>query len=394
MRSALRRALLALVAVVALGVVATASASASKQEFIMNGSPVSAGVEVPVVSEYGSATLSFSGAKATCSSVTAAGDLLAAGKSTSTVELSGCTVETPSNCALSQPVVIKAGGELVTYEGKVADKFSPKTGTTLFELHFSGSGCGSLAGYWPVTGVAQALVEGSEEVVNHALTFSSTSGSELVTGGITLSFHLSGAVKLGGAYAGGTWSTRPSPPEFKVGGSPIAASEEVPFESKNVSGTAMSLQSAGMKIECKMVKGSGDLLAEGASKSGVEYSSCTAPEPAHCKVAEPIVLKTTGRTLLFEGAPADKFSPETGETLTTIDLSSSGGTCSLAGELPVRGTLQSLVENGATDAVEHTLVFKATTGSAVEVAGSAATLKLKEAVKLSGAYAGEEWNVS
>ena len=382
MRSVFRRVLLALVAVVALGGVATASASASTREFIIEGSPISTGTTVPVETTYGTATVSFSGVTVECPTVTDESDFLAAGDSTSKVEMSGCLVQGAPGCTLKSPVVFRAHGELGTFAGEAADKLSPEVGEVLFSLVFQGGGC--ILGERKIVGYASALVSnaGTEET-SHSLTFSGTSGSHLENGGgITL--RLKGKTKLGGGYAGRKWSTRPAP-EYLVKGSSIT---EVPFESKNVSGTVMTLSGGGVEVECKTANGTGKLLAEGASTSYVEYSSCSVISPTHCKVAEPIEDGNhNGQLLLYKGEPFDKFAQR------SLILEFSGSECPLT-YLELTGTSQGQVENSGTKAVEHTLVFKATTGEELELGGSRATLKAKEAIKLSGAFAGDEWDVS
>jgi len=405
MRSILRSTLIALAVTVALGAVAATSASA--YEFVVNGEPIPAGTKVPFVSKNSSVELEFAGAKIVCSTVRDEGYLLAKGESTSTVEFKGCT-SLITHCTVAEPIVFNTTNQLLSFgAGELADRFSPNpmNGPLFnFKLMSSGGTC-SLAGSWSVAGTAQALMDNNEEErvtekLTHTLTFNGGSGSNLEVGGISLSLHLKGTLELEGAYWGKTWSTKTSPssPEFKVGGAPIAEGARIPFESKNVASTVVSLTKVGggLKIECTTgtVKGSGELLSGGGSTYGLELTGCTTSQPEHCKVAEPIVFKGTDQLVLFESKPADTFYPETGTKFTELELSSSGGSCSLAGKIPVTGTAQALVETAETEAPEHTLFFSLSSGSKLEVEGSEAVFKLKDAVKLSGAYAGDEWDVS
>ena len=397
MRSVLKSTLAALLLTGALSAMVATSASA--REFTIEGKPIAPGQQVPFSSENGTAEIHFNGVEITCSTVKDTGDLLAKGESEATIELTNCHLISPANCTAHEPIVVhKAGesltlGRLVTYEGKPADRLPVKN----FELEFSNSGgtC-SISGNWGVYGTIQGWVaNGETEATEHSLTVGSLSGSTLTLGGGPLGLNLTSKIALSGLYSGEKWST--STPEFMVNEKAIAAGTTVPFESKNVSGKTMLLEGTELHVECKTTKGSGMFKAGGESSFTAEYSSCTVSEPAHCQIAEPIKLNSNNQLGLFEGAPADTFYPNnfpTEQRLTTLEFSNNGGTCYLGEEVHLDGILQAAVESPTTKTTEHTLAVKASGGEEIEMGGTPVALKLKETVKLSGAYAGSEWDVS
>lgn len=177
---------------------------------------------------------------------------------------------------------------------------------------------------------------------------------------------------------------------FIVEGKEIKGAEDVPFTSE---GASPFWQGGGLKVKCVHETSEGDFLAEGRSVLTSDFKECVVEEPSHCIVAEPIIFGTSGLIKTFEGKLADAFSPETGTIFTELKLSSSGGTCSLAGSVPVEGTLQALIEAPETEVTERTLTFNAASGSELDLAGAIATFKVKDKVKLSGGFSGEKWSI-
>jgi len=177
--------------------------------------------------------------------------------------------------------------------------------------------------------------------------------------------------------------------EFGVEGTPIGTGISVPF---TATGSPAVLNSAGLKIECTSVTGSGDLQAEGKSTLAVELASCTVSKPAYCQIAQPIKFNTKNELTAFEGKSADAFDPETGALFAELELKNNGGTCAFS-TVDVEGILQSFVENAATAATSHTLLFNKASGSYVEMAGKTSKFELTDAASLSGAYAGKKWSV-
>lgn len=190
--------LLSLMAVMAVGAVMSASASA--HEFLILGKKIAAGEKVLFLSKNvagNSAILEqgTAGLKITCTAVTNHGFLEAAGKSTTTVIFNSCTVNRPAGCTVETPIVVKASDQLVLFEGILSDEFSPEGGGTTFTiLKFSGAGCSLTT--LEVNGEATGAVDNGNEALAHVLTFSNTSGTNLTTGGVASFFRLKDEIKL------------------------------------------------------------------------------------------------------------------------------------------------------------------------------------------------------
>jgi len=491
MRSVFRHVWAALVAVLALSAVAVASASA--HGFMVEGSPIAAGKEVPFTTQNISGTTVIleskaGGMKIKCATLAGSGNLLAGGQSMLIAEIYGCTVLEPSNCKVAVPITVNDIGELSTFEGKAVDAFIISSPLISLKFENNGGSCGLGTRY--VEGTLQALVDNENEAAAHTLNFSEGSGSKLEEGGKAFIIEFKDSVELSGAYVGEKWSANavPSAPtasteaatgvgkvqatlngvvspegapteyyfeygpttaygskteaggsgpgtmkvsetitglvantiyhyrvvatnskgtthgedktfttlphEFVVEGKPITTGEEVPFTSKNISGTAAVLEAkaGGLKIECSTVTGNGDLLAAGKSTLAVEFAKCTVVEPAHCKINEPVTLKAADQLSTFGGKLADAFYPEnypTNERFVDLKLENNGGTCSFS-QVQVEGTLQALVDNES-EAVSHTLTFSPTSGSKFEAAGKKSIFKLEDAVTLNS---GKKWSTN
>ena len=76
-----------------------------------------------------------------------------AGKDTSKIEFTGCTVPEPTGqgCKVKEPITAEANTELTEFTGKPADNFTPK-GTNFTEITFTGCSTAELNKTFPVKG--------------------------------------------------------------------------------------------------------------------------------------------------------------------------------------------------------------------------------------------------
>jgi len=211
MRSVFRSVLVALVAVVALGAVSVASASA--HEFYIEGkSMTELGLKEEAISGEGTKgtstqLLSAAGIKVTCNSSAVSGTIKAGGEGTARFTLTECSVETPSNCIVEEPVVFQTNSGLVETEGKLADSFMLPGSPPQVLLNFLGANC-NIAGKWYGEGNVTGLVASEVENTTGELKFTAVSGSDLVMGGSATTFKTRTSVKLSGANAGRKWSAK------------------------------------------------------------------------------------------------------------------------------------------------------------------------------------------
>ena len=76
-----------------------------------------------------------------------------AGKDTSTIKFSGCTVPEPTGqgCIVTEPIVAEATTELTEFSAKPADLFKPKN-TNFTSITFTGCSSGELNKTYPISG--------------------------------------------------------------------------------------------------------------------------------------------------------------------------------------------------------------------------------------------------
>jgi hypothetical protein len=145
-----------------------------------------------------------------------------------------------------------------------------------------------------------------------------------------------------------------------------------------VSTLAVTVSEVKFKISCTGESGSGEIENTGTGTGSqiigsgivVSYEGCTVVEPAGKGCAVPSTITTNS---MNAETPKETmktvYSPTTGETFFTIVVS--GCTAeALNGSKPVTGTEASIVET-ATPKVQE---FTASSGSALKIGGSAATL--------------------
>jgi len=102
------------------------------------------------------------------------------------------------------------------------------------------------------------------------------------------------------------------------------------------------LKAPSVTVECKAVKGLGALTAASGSVTilnlRLEFTMCTVPVPADCKVKEPITTEPLKGVIEELKKEKVLFTPETGETFATIKFENKSGTeeCLIAGEDKVK----------------------------------------------------------
>jgi hypothetical protein len=102
------------------------------------------------------------------------------GQSKGRISYSSCKVITPTSCTLAEPLTTKPlkaylAEELETGSKNWAEVFEPTEGTIFFELRFTGTGCGILAGSQPIKGgLAAEIIPKSAEHQEGLLNFPST----------------------------------------------------------------------------------------------------------------------------------------------------------------------------------------------------------------------------
>jgi hypothetical protein len=176
--SRLRLLLISALAVLAVGAVASASASAAfKKEFFVE----KAAVTSPVGVVGGSSTTSKLEAKLfgvkvkiECASSTYTGTIAAAGASTGAISFSGCTGKAGSKekCKVAEPIQSELKDQLVEVKKALQDEFSPAAGEDFVTITIeaeSGGPC-TVAGSFEVTGTQNCELPGSTvEALEHEI---------------------------------------------------------------------------------------------------------------------------------------------------------------------------------------------------------------------------------
>jgi len=236
--SRIRLILLSLLAVLAFGAVAAASASAAHEfwvpecenqgpghkyatrvkcekgeigtgEWERSGAlaPIAAGEEVPVEGTSGTSILEvpeLNEAKIECKEDKFSGTLKAAGQTTAKVEFEKCTVVSPEHCTVAEPIKVNVTDQLVIFHETLADAFEPPSGEPFVVIKLKGSEC-LAKGEFKVKGKQQcALPEGEIEKVEHEIDCKPI-GSELTLGAKEAKFEGKEKVKLTG---GGNWKAK------------------------------------------------------------------------------------------------------------------------------------------------------------------------------------------
>jgi hypothetical protein len=175
--SRLRLLLISSLAVLAVGAVASASASAAfKKEYLVE----KGAVVTPVNVVGGSSTPSKLEAKLfgvkvkiECTSSTYTGTIAAAGASTGTISFSGCAGKAGSKdkCVVEEPIKAELDDQLVEVSKKLQDEFSPAGEFfTVVAIRAEGGGSCSVAGEFDVTGTQNCeLPNSTVEALEHEI---------------------------------------------------------------------------------------------------------------------------------------------------------------------------------------------------------------------------------
>ncbi|HEX7611118.1 MAG TPA: hypothetical protein VF380_10610 [Solirubrobacteraceae bacterium] len=174
----LRLLLISSLAALAVGAVASASASAAfKKEFFVEKAAVVTPVNVVGSSSTTSkleAKLFGVKVKIECTSSTYTGTIAAAGASTGTISFSGCTVKAGAKdkCKVVEPINAELNDQLVEVSKKLEDEFSPATGGVFAKIVIeaeTGGTC-SVAGIFEVTGTQTCELPNSTiEALEHEI---------------------------------------------------------------------------------------------------------------------------------------------------------------------------------------------------------------------------------
>jgi hypothetical protein len=197
MKTIIKSFLLALLAVLALCAVASASASAS--EFVVEGTGVSEATKFEGASGVSLLAATIAGVKfeVECTQDTSTGALEAGGDGSATLLLKTCKESKPVNCSVPETIEGKLKDKLIGGETP-EEEFEAASGETIFEIKLTGSEC-AIKGTYTTTGTQKCeLPKASEELVEHevvckksgsslkisgnAATFSSTEKAKLTTG--------------------------------------------------------------------------------------------------------------------------------------------------------------------------------------------------------------------
>jgi len=206
MRSRITSALVALMAVLALGAVAASGASAHEY-FIEGKSMKELGLTEETFSLNKASSMSFGaeGIEVTCYSTALSGVIKAGGTGTAKFTASECEVTAPANCSIVRPVVFETNSSLVEIEAKLIDEFTI-VGSEGAALDFGGSACSGKV--WPLTGYVGSHVVSEAESATMKLAFKSFEYSEFRLGGNAAYVKSGLSVQLSGANAGKKWSAK------------------------------------------------------------------------------------------------------------------------------------------------------------------------------------------
>jgi hypothetical protein len=164
-----------------------------------------------------------------------------------------------------------------------------------------------------------------------------------------------------------TSSAAAASPAWWIAGTLLKAkSTAAVAETTNVT-TAFSITSPAAGFECRGIKVEkafieGEKTAKGKS---IVFESCKLTKPATCSIpatdpSEPLTATLEGTT----GHIKLNFAPTTGTVLVAVAFE---GSCALAGERPIKGTMACNYPNVETESVDHLLEFTATSGSVLKL---------------------------
>jgi hypothetical protein len=194
---------LCLVAALAMGAIASASASA--HAYKIEGTELTTSEEVAGTSE--TSKLEAKGlATIECTKDTFTGSIEKAGKSTGKVEFKSCKVVGAEACAVVEPIKFKFKDELTEFEKLVADEFKPETGETFVTIELEGAKCAITPKKLAVKGTQICkLPEAGSEKEEHSIECT-PAGSKLKLGTVEATFKSTEKVHLSGKNAKKKWS--------------------------------------------------------------------------------------------------------------------------------------------------------------------------------------------
>jgi hypothetical protein len=204
----IKRFLVGVAAVLAASAMMVSTASAA-HEFLENGTPVTAQLQVTSVA--GPWTFEQSSLKLKCETALISGWIGPGGMSLADFVFEhNCAVEVPEHCAVAEPILMLALDQLGLVAGlNLLDNFTPDGKGNLTLFHFSNNGGTCPLGETEVTGSFFTLlgtpVEYEANTVEHTLTFNAEGSKNLFTEGSPATFKLKVKVKL---VNGGQWSIK------------------------------------------------------------------------------------------------------------------------------------------------------------------------------------------
>jgi hypothetical protein len=186
----LKLLLVSMLAVFAVGAVASSSASA--HEFLIEGAPVAATTKVTDTSGVskleGVALVTIE-----CNKDTSTGTIEPEGDSTANVKFTECKVVGAATCKVTEPVEFNVIDELTIFKQAAGELFEPASGFTFVEITVTGC---SLEGKYKAKGKQQCeLPEGEVEKVEHNVVCK-PEGSELKLNTAVANFTSTETVKL------------------------------------------------------------------------------------------------------------------------------------------------------------------------------------------------------
>jgi|SRR5579875_1046912 len=190
-----------------------------------------------------------------------------------------------------------------------------------------------------------------------------------------------GAVSSASAMAAGQWY---------INGSKFTGEESIEGNQTGTSTLEMTISGIKTKISCTAATGTGKIKESNKdTSSAIKFTGCTVAEPSGCKTTSEIKTTATKTELEVEGEKVfDKYTPESGETFTTIPIEG----CAVEGSYKVTGSARCEIQSPKTEAVEKECAFSSSTGSKLKFGANTATFTGKFLYKLTGTNKGKVWS--
>lgn len=154
-----------------ISVVATATASAD--QWLVNGASIATGGSAEVTFKSGASALisKVGGTEIVilCAKDKGTGLLLPLGASNGTIEFTECKVDKPESCKVKEPIIFKFKDQLILpAEKEMVDEFKPEEGTTFVKITITGC---ALEGIYNVTGTQTTDLVTEESKTEQKLVF-------------------------------------------------------------------------------------------------------------------------------------------------------------------------------------------------------------------------------